>query len=50
MLVKGLIDDDIASPGALTKLYGDRALKVMGVVDNRRLSDMVSHLRVDARV
>ena len=50
MLVKGLIDDDIASPGALTKLYGDRALKVMGVVDNRRLSDMASHLRVDARV
>lgn len=50
MIVKGLVDDDIASPGALTRLYGDRALKVMGVVDNRRLSDEVSHLRVDARV
>lgn len=50
MLVKGLVDDDIASPGELTRLYGDRALKVMGVVDNRRLSDEVSHLRVDARI
>lgn len=50
MLVKGLVDDDVSSPGELTKLYGDRALKVMGVVDNRRLSDEVSHLRVDAQV
>lgn len=50
MLVKGLVDDDIASPGELTRLYGDRALKVMSVVDNRRLSDEVSHLRVDARI